>query len=72
MGASNISKRRRCELLGLNRSRLYYVRQPENQENLAIMELIDRQYMETPYYGQELRSHELNEVRPARFASVAV
>lgn len=61
MGASNISKRRRCELLGLNRSRLYYVRQPENQENLAIMELIDRQYMETPYYGVRKMTAILNQ-----------
>lgn len=51
MGETNISKRRQCELLSLNRSSLYYARQPENQENLAIMEMIDRQYMETPYYG---------------------
>ena len=50
---SDISVRRQCELLGLNRSTLYYQAQPaeESTENLQLMELIDRQYTETPFYG---------------------
>ena len=51
MSHPDLSLRRQCELLSLNRGRLYYVKRPENQENLAIMEAIDRQYLETPYYG---------------------
>lgn len=47
----NISKRRRCQLLSLTRSGLYYEKQPENQENLSIMEAIDRKYTEDPCYG---------------------
>jgi len=45
--------RRQCELLGLNRSTLYYQSTPaeENAENLQLMMLIDRQYTETPFYG---------------------
>ncbi len=46
-----MSIRRQCELLSLNRNRVYYEKRPENQRNLAIMEAIDRQYLETPYYG---------------------
>ena len=47
----NISKRRRCQLLSLTRSSLYYAKQPENKENLAMMEAIDRKYTEDPCYG---------------------
>lgn len=50
---SDISVRRQCELLGLNRSTLYYQGQPaqESAENLLLMELIDKQYTETPFYS---------------------
>lgn len=51
MSHPDLSLRRQCKLLSLNRGRLYYVKRPENRENLAIMEAIDRQYLETPYYG---------------------
>lgn len=51
MSHPDLSLRRQCKLLSLNRGRLYYVKRPENWENLAIMEAIDRQYLETPYYG---------------------
>lgn len=51
MDEENLSLRRQCQLLSLNRSRLYYEKRPENQRNLAVMEAIDRQYLETPYYG---------------------
>lgn len=46
-----MSIRRQCELLSLSRSSLYYAKQPENQEDLAIMEAIDRQYTLVPCYG---------------------
>ncbi|MFA9461278.1 IS3 family transposase [Thiohalorhabdus methylotrophus] len=46
-----LSVQRQCNLLGLPRSTYY--RQPagESTENLALMRLIDRQYLETPFYG---------------------
>lgn len=47
----NLSIRRQYQLLSLNRSRLYYEQRPETERNLAVMEAIDRQYLETPYYG---------------------
>ncbi len=36
-----ISIRRQCELLGVNRSGLYYQPLGENQENLQLMRLLD-------------------------------
>jgi len=42
---------RQCELLGLVRSSYYYEPAGESKYNLKIMELIDEQYMKTPFYG---------------------
>jgi putative transposase len=47
----SISVVRQCELLGLHRSGLYYRQRQESDENLAIMRLMDEQYMKTPFYG---------------------
>jgi len=44
--------RRQCELLGLNRSTWYYEPAPESATNLALMRLIDEQYLRTPFYGR--------------------
>lgn len=46
-----ISIGRQCELLGLSRSTYYYEPFPESEENLELMRLLDKQYMDTPYYG---------------------
>ncbi|MFC0512544.1 IS3 family transposase, partial [Asaia spathodeae] len=42
---------RQCTLLQLNRSGVYYRPVPESDANLALMRLIDAQFLETPYYG---------------------
>ena len=42
---------RQCMLLQLNRSGVYYRPVPESDANLALMRLIDAQFLETPYYG---------------------
>lgn len=47
----DLSIRRQCELLGLNRSTLYYRGIGESEENLRLMRLIDEQYMRRPYFG---------------------
>ncbi|MCP5124482.1 MAG: IS3 family transposase [Gammaproteobacteria bacterium] len=48
---STFSLRKQCELLGLNRSSLYYQPVGERAENLNLMRLLDEQYTRTPYYG---------------------
>jgi putative transposase len=46
-----LSLRRQCELLDLNRSSWYYDPALESAENLHVMRLIDEQYTRTPFYG---------------------
>jgi len=43
--------REQCELLGLNRSTVYYTPAGESQENLCLMRRIDEQFLKTPFYG---------------------
>ena len=50
-GHADLSVRRQCELLGVNRSGLYYESAGESEENLRYMRLIDEQYTKTPFYG---------------------
>ncbi len=50
-GYEQISIRRQCELLGLNRASYYYQAASESPLNLKLMKLIDEQYMRTPFYG---------------------
>jgi putative transposase len=40
---------RQCELLGIARSSFYYEARPESAENLRLMQMLDKQYTETPY-----------------------
>jgi putative transposase len=51
VGHPQLSLHRQCELLGLARSTFYYEPVPETQENLALMNLIDKQYTKHPFYG---------------------
>ncbi len=46
-----ISVRRQCELLGVNRSGLYYEPLGERAENLKLMRLIDEEYTRHPFCG---------------------
>jgi putative transposase len=46
-----LSVRRQCELIGLNRSSLYYQPVGESAYNLRLMRLLDEQYTRTPFYG---------------------
>jgi putative transposase len=50
-GHLEISLRRQCELLGVNRSGLYYRPRGESPENLLLMRLIDEEYTRRPFYG---------------------
>ena len=40
-----------CRLLSISRSSFYYQPRGESEMNLEIMQLIDRQFLETPFYG---------------------
>jgi putative transposase len=46
-----LSIRRQCDLLDLNRSTFYYEPASESSLNLELMRLIDEQYTKTPFYG---------------------
>lgn len=49
--ADLLSVTRQCELLGLNRSSLYYAPAGETPLNLLMMRLLDEQFTRTPFYG---------------------
>ena len=42
---------RQCTLLGVSRSSIYYRPRAASEEDLSLMGEIDRQYLETPFYG---------------------
>src|SRR6266852_526110 len=72
-GHPRLSVRRQCELLGLNRSSLYYEPVPEAADNLRLMRLIDEQYTARPFYGSRKmtvwlqgRGEEINRKRVRR------
>jgi putative transposase len=46
-----LSVRRQCELLGLNRSSFYYEPTGATPEDLRLMRLIDELYTDCPFYG---------------------
>ncbi|XKH38623.1 IS3 family transposase [Azospirillum doebereinerae] len=65
--------RRQCELISISRSSYYEVAKGEPAANLALMRLIDEQFLETPWYGsrqmtRHLRrhGHEVNRKRVRR------
>ena len=47
----DLSIRRQCELIDLNRASYYYQPAQESELNLKLMRLIDEQYLKTPFYG---------------------
>jgi len=62
-----------CKLLGINRSGLYYQPVAVPDEDLALMKLIDRQYLATPFYGArrmavwlKSKGHQVNRKRVRR------
>jgi len=64
---------RQCRLAGIARSSLYYQPVAENEGNLALMRLLDEQYLRTPFYGirrmtvwLQQQGHGVNHKRVAR------
>jgi putative transposase len=58
----SLSKRRQCELLGVNRSSLYYEAAPTDPEELALMRQIDELHLKHPFYGSRKIAQELGKV----------
>ena len=46
-----LSMRRQCALRTLSRSNLYYEPKGESAENLSFIAIIDKQFLEAPWYG---------------------
>lgn len=72
-GHESLSLSRQCELIGLPRASFYYQPQPESEENLMLMRLLDEQYTRTPFYGirrmtawLQTQGHPVNHKRVAR------
>lgn len=71
--SSDYSIRRQCRLAGVPRSGLYYEPAPETAENLHLMYLIDKRYMQHPELGSPRmtdwlrdKGYEVNRKRVAR------
>jgi putative transposase len=54
-----LSIRRQCDLLDLERSSYYYQPAEETAENLALMRAIDEEYTRHPFYGSRRLAEEL-------------
>jgi putative transposase len=73
-----LSVRRQCQLLGLNRSSLYYEPVAETAENLRLMGLIDQEYTAHPCKGsrtmtawlRKIHAEEVNRKRVQRLMAV--
>jgi putative transposase len=50
-GHPQLSVARQCALVGIGRSTFYRTPAPETAENLALMRVLDEQFLETPWYG---------------------
>ncbi len=58
-GYSELSRRKQCTLLGVNRSSLYYRPVEIDEYDLLLMRELDQQYTETPFYGVLRMTHHL-------------
>ena len=55
----SLSMRRQCEMLGVNRSSLYYENVGPDAEELELMRRIDELHLEFPFYGSRRMAREL-------------
>ena len=63
-GHPGLSVGKQCRLLSISRSSFYYEAKGETALNLALMRRIDKQFLETPFYGvRQLTWHLRNEGR---------
>lgn len=54
-----LSVAHQCELVGISRSTHYYTAKGESEFNLDVMRRIDRQYLDTPWYGSRQMARHL-------------
>lgn len=47
---ANLSISKQCKLLSISRSSFYYEPMGESEMNLDLMRVIDKQFLETPFY----------------------
>jgi putative transposase len=58
----DLSVSQQCALLSIPRSSFYYTPQGETEQNLALMRLIDVQFLDTPFFGvRQMTWHLRNE-----------
>jgi len=60
-GHAELSVRRQCALLGLNRASFYYRAATETEDNLRLMRLLDEEYTRHPFYGSRKLTRWLQE-----------
>jgi putative transposase len=58
-GHEHLSIVRQCELVSISRSSFYYQPVGETAQNLALMRVIDAQFLETPWYGSRQMARHL-------------
>ena len=66
---SRLSIVRPCQLVSIARSSHYYAGKGESPLNLALMRLIDEQYLRTPWYGSRQMARHLRRQGTASVAS---
>ncbi len=73
----SLSVVRQCSLLDISRSGLYYQSKGISEDSLAVMKLIDRQYLATPFYGARKiavwlkgQGHQVNRKRVRRLMRI--
>ena len=73
---AKLSTVRQCTLLGISRSSVYYRSTATSLEDLPVMNLIDRQYRNTPFYGSRrmtvwlnMQGHQVSRKRGQRLMS---
>jgi putative transposase len=59
-GDAKVSVKRQCELLGLNRTGVYYTPRPIPEEDLRLMRRIDELHLRWPFYGARRLARELS------------
>ena len=58
---TEISLRRQCSLIGLNRATYYWQPAGESELNLKLMKMIDQEYTRAPFYGSRKFTVRLNQ-----------